>query len=192
MHLHTNKPKNSSGFTLLELLTALTIGSIVIVVGVPGFQGVMSNQRLTASTNEMVTTLNLARSEAIKRVTYVTVCKSSNGTGCTAGSAWEDGWIVFANVSSATPGAVDAGDEIIRVFPALHQSNSLTPIGNIANFLTFRPSGSIGTAAANFSGTLTACDDRGDSSARGIGMQPSGNWGVSKDLNHAGGVLVCP
>jgi type IV fimbrial biogenesis protein FimT len=192
MLLHTNKPKYSSGFTLLELLTALTIGSIVIVVGVPSFQGVMSNQRLTASTNEMVTTLNLARSEAIKRVTYVTVCKSSNGTGCTAGSAWEDGWIVFANISSATPGAVDVGDEIIRVLPALHQSISLTAIGNIGNFLTFRPSGSIGTTVANFSGTLTTCDDRGASNARGIGMFPAGNWGVSKVVNHLGAALVCP
>ncbi len=192
MLLHTNKPKKSSGFSLLELLTALTIGSIVIALGVPSFQGVLNNQRLTSSTNEMVTTLNLARSEAIKRVTYVTVCKSSNGTSCTAGSAWEDGWIVFANISSATPGSVDAGDEIIRVIPALHESNSLTAIGTITNFLTFRPSGSIGTTAANFSGTLTACDGRGASNARGIRLFPAGNWNVSRDVNHAGGALVCP
>ena len=82
--------QQQSGFTLYELMIVLAIGSIILVVAVPSFSGVMDNQRMTAATNEMVMTLNLAKSEAIKRVAYVSVCKSNNGVNCSAaGTSWD-------------------------------------------------------------------------------------------------------
>ena len=181
-----------SGFTLYELMIALAIGSLVLVMGVPSFSGVMDNQRMTAATNEMVMSLNLAKSEAIKRVAYVSVCKSSNGVSCgAAGTSWDDGWIVFSNATVANLGSVDAGDEIIRVYPALRDTLSLTPIGTIDGFVSFRPSGTLGTSAANMTGTLTMCDPRGAVHARGILLDPSGHWGVSRDQAHDGAPLAC-
>ena len=181
-----------SGFTLYELMIALAIGSLVLVMGVPSFSGVMDNQRMTAATNEMVMSLNLAKSEAIKRVAYVSVCKSSNGVSCSAaGTSWDDGWIVFANATVANLGSIDAGDEIIRVYPALRDTLSLTPIGTVDAFLSFRPSGTLGTAAANMTGTLTMCDTRGAANARGIVLEPAGHWRVSRDQAHDGTALAC-
>ena len=185
-----SKPE-SSGFSLLELLVALSIGSIILVVGVPSFKGTLDNQRMTSATNELVMSLNLAKSEAIKRVSYVSVCKSSNGVSCTAGTSWDDGWIVFANATVANLGSVDAGDEVIRVFPGLRHDLTVTPNGTIDDFLSFRPSGSIGTSTANMTGTLTMCDARGSLYARGILLEPSGQWHVSHDQTHAGAALTC-
>ncbi|MCZ6761931.1 MAG: prepilin-type N-terminal cleavage/methylation domain-containing protein, partial [Gammaproteobacteria bacterium] len=54
------------GFTLLELMITLLIAGIILSIGVPSFRGVMQNQRMTTATNEMVMSLNLAKSEAIK------------------------------------------------------------------------------------------------------------------------------
>ncbi len=143
-----------SGFTLLELMIALAIGSVILVLGVPSFKGTIDNQRMTSATNEMVMSLNLAKSEAIKRVTYVSICKSSNGVSCgAAGTSWDDGWIIFANATVANSGSVDAGDEILRVYPALRDSLSLTPTGTVDGFVSFRPSGTLGTSAANMTGT---------------------------------------
>lgn len=183
--------KKVTGFTLLELMIALMIGAVILVVGVPSFQGVMDNQRLTGATNELVMSLNLAKSEAIKRVTYVSVCKSSNGVSCTAASSWDDGWIVFANDSVANPGSIDAGDEIIRIYPALRDSITLMPTGTIGGFVSFRPSGTIGTAVANMTGTLTVCDHRGAGHARGIVLETAGQWYVSPDQAHDGSPLTC-
>ena len=184
--------QQQSGFTLYELMIVLAIGSIILVVAVPSFSGVIDNQRMTAATNEMVMTLNLAKSEAIKRVAYVSVCKSNNGVNCSAaGTSWDDGWIVFANATVANLGSVDVGDEILRVYPALRDSISLTPIGTVDGFLSFRPSGTLGTSAANMTGTLTMCDDRGADHARGILLNPAGNWGVSRDQAHDGSALAC-
>ncbi len=186
------KSQQMSGFTLYELMIALAIGSVIMVLGLPSFKGVMDNQRMTSATNELVMTLNLAKSEAIKRVAYVSVCKSSDGVSCTAaGTSWDDGWIVFANATVANLGSVDAGDEILRVYPALRDSISLTPIGTVDGFLSFRPSGTLGTSAANMTGTLTMCDDRGADHARGILLNPAGNWGVSRDQAHDGSALAC-
>ena len=157
------------GVTLFELLVVLSIASVILTLGVPSFRTVIDNQRMTAATNEMVMTLNLAKSEAIKRVAYVSICKSSDGANCSAGGfGWEDGWIVFANTSNVSLDSVDAGDELIRVYPRLRQSFTFTSIGAIDSFVSFRPGGTIGTSAANMPGTLTICDDRGAAHARGI------------------------
>ena len=181
-----------SGFTLLELMIALAIGAVILVLGVPSFKGTIDNQRMTSATNEMVMSLNLAKSEAIKRVAYVSICKSSNGVSCgAAGTSWDDGWIIFANATVANSGSIDAGDEILRVYPALRDSLSLTPSGTIDGFVSFRPSGTLGTSAANMTGTLTMCDERGATYARGILLDPSGHWRVSRDQAHDGAPLAC-
>ena len=179
------------GVTLLELMIALLIASVMLTLGIPSFRAVLDNQRLTVATNEMVMTLNLAKSEAIKRVAYVTVCKSNNGVSCTGGSAWNDGWIVFANTGVANLGSIDVGDEVIRINPKLRDSIDLTPSGTIANFVSFRPSGTVGTSVANMTGTLTVCDERGAAYARGVLLEASGRWRVSRDEDHGGGALSC-
>lgn len=186
------KLAENRGFTLLELMITLFISAIILSIGVPSFRGVMQNQRMTTATNELITSLNMAKSEAIKRVVYVSICKSSNGVTCgDAGTSWNDGWIVFANATVANLGVRDFADEIIRVYPALRSEFTLTPIGTIGGFISFRPSGTIGTAVANMTGTLTMCDERGAAKARGILLQPSGSWSVSSDLAHDGSAFVC-
>jgi type IV fimbrial biogenesis protein FimT len=184
--------KKSSGFTLLELMVVLSIAILILVVGVPSFKGTVDNQRMIGATNELVTSLNLAKSEAIKRVRYVSICKSDDGASCTGdGSSWNDGWIIFANATVANLGSIDAGDDVIRVYPAIRNGLTVTPNGAIDGFLSFRPTGTIGTSIANMTGTLTMCDERGASQARGVLLEASGQWHVSRDLAHDGDELSC-
>jgi type IV fimbrial biogenesis protein FimT len=182
----------NDGFTLLELLTTLGVASLIVTLGVPSFRAVLDNQRMTAGTNELVTSLNLAKSEAIKRVAYVTVCKSDNGSSCGGGGvSWNDGWLVFANSTSVNLGTVDANDTIIRVYSGLKGEMAVAPTGTVDGFLSFRPSGTMGTTASNTSGSLTFCDRRGVDDARAILLEPSGRWRVSHDEDHNGNALSC-
>ena len=87
--------KKNSGFTLLELLITLAIVAILLTVGVPSLRSMMQGNQLVASTNELLSALHVARSEAIKSNSRVTICESSNGTSCTTTGDWKDGWIVF-------------------------------------------------------------------------------------------------
>ncbi|MEE9346268.1 MAG: GspH/FimT family pseudopilin [Methylococcales bacterium] len=113
------------GFTLIELITTLSVAAIILTVGVPGFQTMVQNNRLTTDINRLITDLNLARMEAIKRGQDVTICKRNTaGTDCDDANTWDLGWIVFSDPDR--DGVVDAGEEIIRVTAELDTGISLT------------------------------------------------------------------
>ena len=76
------------GFTLIELLVALAVLAIISTVALPGFASLMRDNRAATLSNELVTALNVARSEAIKRGEAVTLCALA---GCTA-TDWSSGW----------------------------------------------------------------------------------------------------
>ena len=100
----------NSGFTMLELMIALSIGAILATIAVPSYQSMMVQSRLATQANEFLTALHFSRSEAVKRGMRITMCKSSSGTTCTAGSNWQDGWIVYSD--SGTAGTMDGSDQI--------------------------------------------------------------------------------
>lgn len=62
----------SAGFTLVELLVTVAVITIVATIAVPGFQGMMARNQLAADYNVVLSGLNQARSEAIKRRENVT------------------------------------------------------------------------------------------------------------------------
>src|SRR5690554_7196970 len=64
---HVGEYMNERGFTLIELLVTLAVAVILATVAVPGFQGMMATNRLSADHNEILAGLNYARSEAVKR-----------------------------------------------------------------------------------------------------------------------------
>jgi len=122
--------KTHSGFTLVELMIVLALVAILATIGVPSFTSFIVNNRLTAQANELVSALNLARSEAIKRNSRVTVCRSNNGAGC--GGTWNDGWIVFVDGGAA--GSVDGADELLRAWSGPGNTSSLTSTVNAVQF----------------------------------------------------------
>ena len=64
------------------------------------------NNQLSAGTNELVSALILARSEALKRSQNVSVCASTSQTSC-SGSDFATGWLVFVDCSSPPNGILD-------------------------------------------------------------------------------------
>lgn len=150
------------GFTLIELMITLALSAIILAFAVPSFQDIIRNNRLTAHTNEFVAALQLARSEAIKRGTRITLCKSLDGSNCASNSnGYEQGWIVFIDLDNDAN--VDVGEEIIRVHSNFEDNNmSLTGNSNVADYLSFVADGTTrlatGTANGAFqAGTLTLC-----------------------------------
>jgi len=101
-------------FTLIELMIVMVIVAIFVTVGVPNFQNLISDNRLSTQANSLVSSLSLARSESLKLRTPVSVCRSADGATCAGAGVWETGWLVFldTNANGDVDGNLSNGNEI--------------------------------------------------------------------------------
>lgn len=130
----------ASGFTLVELMITLLVGAILLTVAVPSMQTLIRNNRLTTQTNEFVSTLQLARSEAAKRNVPITILANAPE----ASNEFGAGWILFQDADG--DGTLDADEETIRSVGALSDNNTLDATPDTSTF-RFLPTGLVDTGA---------------------------------------------
>ena len=143
---------HNKGLTLIELLIVIAIAAIAM----PSFKDLLNRQEINGQANLLFSMLYLARSEAVKRNSVVTICKSSDGHVC--GGLWADGWLMFADTDS--DGSLDEGELII----AQGKISDKIAVGWVAfgsnNYIRFTSRGM--TLAQN--GTFTICPMSADAS----------------------------
>lgn len=83
------------GFTLLELMVALTVASVLVVIAVPSFRDLLRRNQVSSASNALLADLSYARSEAITRGSIVSICPTSDGSTCADTQAYESGWLVY-------------------------------------------------------------------------------------------------
>ena len=168
-----------SGFTLIELMITLAIVGILLTVGVPSLKTFMQGNQLIASSNELVSALHIARSEAIKLNSRVSICESSNGISCSNTGSWKNGWIVFVDfdgnlVNIGSPCAAINTDCLLRVHDAINDPllsmSGVDSNGNAITSFTFTARGMPkDTSGVSESGIFSIC--RFDSSNNVIGSR---------------------
>jgi type IV fimbrial biogenesis protein FimT len=129
------------GVTLIELIFTVTILAILTMIAVPSFRDASLGSRLSSISSDLYTSVQLARSEAIKSNATLTLCASTNGATC-SGASWEDGWIVR-----------NAAGNVLYAHAALPDGFTVAQAGGTAS-LSFQPIG-VGASAAVF----TVCRD---------------------------------
>jgi type IV fimbrial biogenesis protein FimT len=150
------RSSNCRGFTLLELLVVVTATLVLLLVAAPSMSAVVNSLRLTSASNNLLSHMHLARSEAIKRNGRVVLCKSADGASCATSGGWEQGWIVFHDTNNN--GLLDAGELVIARQQALPAALRLTGNQNVAKYVSFEPTGSTRLVGGGFqAGTLTLC-----------------------------------
>jgi type IV fimbrial biogenesis protein FimT len=127
------------GFTLLELMITITVAGVLLGLAIPSFRDFTRNNRVIAAQNDLVTALNVARSESLRRSRPVTVCASTDGLACATETDWAGGWIVFTDTAGVAAGSVDAGDdEVLQRWDSL--GGDVTFTANNA-FVQYLPTG---------------------------------------------------
>lgn len=185
----------AKGFTLAELIVSLSILAIMLALAVPSFGNIVKSNRAAAFTNDLLTDLHVARSEAIRRNQPVTMCKSEDRQSCSGN--WGDGWIIFSDANRDRTIDGDQGDKLLATSDAVGKSLKL-------NWNAFRSDNYIQFSSMGFihsnNGTFKICPPDNDArQARAVIINRVGRARVSSDKNGdgihedaRGRPLVCP
>lgn len=168
--------KKENGFTLIELMITLSVLGILAAIGIPSFFELLSNNRMTSTTNSISAALQSARSEAIIRKEPVIFCQNNgSGSGCAASiGTLAAGWVI--GLDSDLNGAIDTNG-VIRVADAFPANMAFTMTGFTGNFVRYNTQG----IAASPPTSIRVCD-----SSR------TGEIGNNILFNGTGGVSVSP
>lgn len=158
------------GVTLIEVMVVVGIVAILAMMAAPNFRAMIERNQINSATNELMMGLQLARSEAIRLNSTVTLCRSANGTACGSPAGWESGWIVFhdrngdgaVTPAQAGPPAV-AADAVLRTWGALGPRLTLRGSADVAQRVSFNARGQ-----ARDTGHLIVCNNNQLEQARAI------------------------
>lgn len=157
------------GVTLMEVMVVLGIVAVLLVFGLPAFREFMVRSRLDAAAQDLITSLQFARSEATRRGAQVTLRLDG-----TAGSRnWGSGWSMF--VDADQDGVLDAGEEVIRRGMALTAPLTLFGSASFDTIIAFDRDGRLTSAGGHFvlceGGVLT---EDGQSRSRAVLVNGAG------------------
>ncbi|MGH7021119.1 MAG: GspH/FimT family pseudopilin, partial [Brevundimonas sp.] len=84
-----------TGFSLVEALTVLAITSILLLVGIPSYVGLVESQRASSAMHLLTAHMASARMTAITYRIPTVVCPSDRAGGCRRDGDWSQGWLMF-------------------------------------------------------------------------------------------------
>ena len=107
-----------AGVTLVELVVTFAVGIIVMMVAVPSYTSIVRNSEFSSGLNALSVQIQLARAEALKRKTTVTLCPSADdGINCNSSN---DPWsysasqvrVIYVDVDDN--GVIDGDETVLK------------------------------------------------------------------------------
>lgn len=174
--------RHEVGFTLVETLVLVMVLALTLSLGIPAFNTMTSNSRMSAAANTLVSGLHAARSEALTRSRSVTLCASSDWDtaepACDASAALLAGWIMFVDIDS--DGLFDDDELLLQAHAPLHESILDAPRtsvdGGTPQYLSFRADSLLQDIPGRGAGigNIQLCDGRGNRTLGG--GRAAGRW----------------
>lgn len=153
------------GFTLVELLVSVVVLGILASLGTSGFQFLIESQRSKNASFEMLSSLSLARSEAIKRNNFVTLTPTDS-------TNWGKGWaITYIDAITSDTKTIKSQSELKKIV-----------ISQGSNTIVYAPTGRVQASPSPF---LLDVSTNLTENARCIKIELSGMPRVKKPVNGA-------
>lgn len=146
-----------SGFTLLELLVVVGIGSLLLMVAAPGMQNLTSSISVDSQLKRVSRDLMFARNQAVNLGATVRVCTLDSSNVCNG--ADNTGYTIFVDADSDS--TLDAGETTLATYDGFDASST---VSLSRSSVMFSPEGlSAGNQAtltytaanSNFTGTVS-------------------------------------
>ncbi|MDG1308351.1 MAG: GspH/FimT family pseudopilin [Porticoccaceae bacterium] len=161
-----------NGFTLIELLITLSILAVLLGIGMPSLVSFINNNQMTSQANDLVYSVHMARSEAIKRGAKVRVA--------TINGSWNNGWTVQADTNNDGD-YLDVADNLMQWDPLTGGSTMAMVATNAPSnlFVPFNSRGAVVPGNASFVFTLIP-DDCDLIESRIVSIQSTGRSDVNR------------
>ena len=148
------------GFSLVELMVAISIAAIFLTVSIPVFSNMLAQNELALATNAARGALMVARETAVMKGQSVSLCPGDPSNGCSGD--WSAGqWLVFRD--SNHNGELDADETVLQhgIVPGAGQGVSVDGNGPLRSALVYMPLGHAERVSGAFgAGRLRLCVER--------------------------------
>ena len=163
-----------SGFSLIELMITVAVVGIMAAVAVPSLTSMITTNRIKTDRDNLIKSVQYARSEAIGSGFSVSVCPSLDPTAispsCSSSVEWSTGWIVFTDTSLSVLSTVSRVLRRHEVSSSHTITFNATGAGGTDKFFRFNPDGMMDIQMD--SGVISLCDrNPGDVAKPNVGAK---------------------
>ena len=164
-----------SGWTLVELLSSMTIVAILTGAGLPAMNRWLQQQAQATTFHDLHHLIYYARSAAIKRQRFITVCPSRDHHRCS--SDWNSTDIMVFTDFNKNRIVETETDLVLRVSALPRQASCLQLRASAQKqYLQFKPSG----ASNGIAGHFRFCEDATTSNANKMVISLNGRSRIKK------------
>lgn len=108
------RPRRARGFTLVELLSVMTILAILSAMAAPVMADMVVRYRIDGLRSELMQSIQQSRAEAMVRGNTVTLRRTAGcATALVDSNDWSCGWVAFVDMDA--DGQEEAGDTRLQV-----------------------------------------------------------------------------
>ncbi len=166
----------------MELMVTMTISAILLTTAVPSFRNYSWNLKMRTAMDQLQTDMTLARGYAISHNAQTVICPSDNTDSCSGETAWQAGWLVFADLNGdrqKQPGE-----------PLLKQANVIENLkinsSRSRSYIRFLSNGT--SPGSNIS--IQFCDQRGAQKSGIVSVSNTGR--IRQQANTGKSTAICP